>query len=130
MGTPPKPEVKLHTDFIRLLSEVLLVCFVFYLGYGAAGFDKEVSGEYKSNPFSPYTKVADVVPVKLDSWNKRPGYGQPLELANRVKYRFRIKTKTGGIVGNILIEGRDVFNCISKLNKRYPNNEILEAKKV
>lgn len=48
--------------------------------------------------------------------------------ANRVKYRFKIKTKTGGIVGNVLIEGSDLFNCISKLNRRYPGCEILEAK--
>ncbi len=48
--------------------------------------------------------------------------------AQRVKIRFKIKTKSGGIVGNVLIEGKDLFNCISKLMARYPGCEILEAK--
>jgi len=36
--------------------------------------------------------------------------------------------KSGGIVGNILIEAKDLFAAISKLKKRYPGCEILEAK--
>lgn len=79
---------------------VLTCCFVFCIGY-----------DHKNNSFSPCVTTADEVTS-----------------ANRVKYRFKIKTKTGGIVGNVLIEGRDLFNCISKLNKRYPGCEILEAK--
>tara|TARA_Y100000034_G_scaffold136330_1_gene212231 strand:+ start:4302 stop:4934 length:633 start_codon:yes stop_codon:yes gene_type:complete len=44
------------------------------------------------------------------------------------KFIFKIKTKTGGIVGGILIEAKDVFGAISKLNRRYPGCEILEVK--
>lgn len=49
-------------------------------------------------------------------------------LAANKKFVFKIKTKSGGIVGNILIEGKDLFAAISKLKKRYPGCEILEAK--
>lgn len=51
------------------------------------------------------------------------------EWANREKYLFKVKTKSGGIVGNILIEGKDLFHCISKLKRRYPGCTVLEAKK-
>jgi len=41
------------------------------------------------------------------------------------KFIFRIKTKSGGIVGNVLIEAGDVFAAITKLKKRYPGCEVL-----
>lgn len=67
-----------------------------------------------------------------------PAFQQPLvanpvavnvELAKREKYLFKIETKSGGIVGNILIEGKGLFDCISKLKKRYPGCTVLDAKK-
>ena len=47
--------------------------------------------------------------------------------ANR-KFVFKIKTKSGGIVGNIVIEAKDGENAKYKLRKRYPDCEILEMK--
>jgi hypothetical protein len=47
--------------------------------------------------------------------------------ANR-KFVFKIKTKSGGIVSNIVIEAKDVEAAKVKLRKRYPDCEILEAK--
>ncbi len=47
--------------------------------------------------------------------------------ANR-KFVFKIKTKTGGIVGNVVIEATDIEAAKHKLQQRYPDCEILEAK--
>jgi hypothetical protein len=47
--------------------------------------------------------------------------------ANR-KFVFKIKTKAGGIVGNIVIEATDIEAAKHKLRQRYPDCEILEAK--
>jgi len=47
--------------------------------------------------------------------------------ANR-KFVFKIKTKDGGIVGNIVIEAKDMEAAKHKLRQRYPNCEILEAR--
>jgi hypothetical protein len=49
-------------------------------------------------------------------------------LASNKKFIFKIKTKSGGIVGNILIEAKDQFAAIAKLMQRYPGCEVLEAK--
>lgn len=43
------------------------------------------------------------------------------------KFRFRIKTKDGNIVGNITIEAYDVEAAKTKLRKRYPDCEILNV---
>jgi len=48
-------------------------------------------------------------------------------LAANKKFAFRIKTKTGGIVGNILIEAKDVEAAKVKLMKRYPGCTILNV---
>lgn len=48
-------------------------------------------------------------------------------LAATKKYIFKIRTKSGGIVGNILIEAKDQFAAVSKLMQRYPGCEILEG---
>jgi len=48
--------------------------------------------------------------------------------AAMAKFLFKIKTKTGGIIGNILIEAKDQYAAIAILKKRYPDCEILEAK--
>jgi len=44
------------------------------------------------------------------------------------RFIFKIKTKTGGIIGNISISAKDVFAAINKLRKRYPGCTILEAR--
>jgi hypothetical protein len=51
----------------------------------------------------------------------------PAHAANR-KSVFKIKTKAGGIVGNIVIEAKDIEAAKHKLRQRYPDCEILEAK--
>jgi len=47
--------------------------------------------------------------------------------ANR-KFVFKIKTKSGGIIGNIVIEAKDIEAAKYKLRKRYPDCEILEGR--
>ena len=42
------------------------------------------------------------------------------------KFVFKIKTKSGGIVGNIVIEAKDAEAAKHKLRERYPDCEILE----
>lgn len=44
------------------------------------------------------------------------------------KFVFKIRTKSGSIVGNILIEAKDQFAAVAKLKERYPGCEVLEAK--
>ena len=53
---------------------------------------------------------------------------RPALAAANKKFIFKIKTKSGGIVGNVLIEAGDVFAAINKLKKRYPGCEVLEVK--
>ncbi len=48
-------------------------------------------------------------------------------LAANKKFVFKIKTKSGGIVGNIVIEAKDIEAAKYKLRKRYPDCEILEG---
>ena len=43
------------------------------------------------------------------------------------KFVFKIKTKSGSIVGNIVIEAKDIEAAKHKLRKRYPDCEILEG---
>jgi len=49
-------------------------------------------------------------------------------LAESKKFVFKIKTKSGSIVGNIVIEAKDAENAKYKLRKRYPDCEIMEMK--
>ena len=44
------------------------------------------------------------------------------------KFAFKIKTKDGGIVGNVLIEATDVEAAKVKLTMRYPGCTILSVK--
>lgn len=44
------------------------------------------------------------------------------------KFIFKIKTKSGGIVGNIVIEAKDAENAKYKLRQRYPDCEIIEMR--
>lgn len=41
------------------------------------------------------------------------------------KFYFKIKTKDGGIIGNIVIEAHDQFDAQNKLFRRYPNCTIM-----
>ena len=42
------------------------------------------------------------------------------------KFIFRIKTKSGGIVGNIVIEAKNAEAAKHTLRERYPGCEILD----
>ena len=53
--------------------------------------------------------------------------GNALAAANK-RFVFKIKTKSGGIVGNIVIEAKDIEAAKVKLRKRYPDCEILEGR--
>ncbi len=44
------------------------------------------------------------------------------------RYSFRIKTKSGGTIGNVVIEATDIEAAKVKLNKRYPGCTILSVK--
>ena len=43
------------------------------------------------------------------------------------KYGFRIRTKGGMIVDNLMIHGRDEDDARRKLGQMYPGAEVLEA---
>ncbi len=45
----------------------------------------------------------------------------------RMKFYFKVKTKSGGIVGNILIEAKDQYEAENKLRQRYPDCQILNC---
>jgi hypothetical protein len=45
----------------------------------------------------------------------------------RLSFVFRVRTKTGGIVGNIVIEAKDQYEAEQKLRQRYPECEILNC---
>ena len=51
---------------------------------------------------------------------------RPAFAANQ-KFAFKIKTKDGGIVGNVLIEATDVEAAKVKLMKRYPGCTVLSV---
>jgi hypothetical protein len=44
----------------------------------------------------------------------------------RMKFYFKVKTKSGGIVGNILIEAKDQYEAKNKLRQRYPDCQIMK----
>lgn len=50
-----------------------------------------------------------------------------LAAANK-RFVFKIRTNSGGIVGNIVIEAKDIEAAKYKLRKRYPDCEILEGR--
>jgi hypothetical protein len=43
------------------------------------------------------------------------------------RFVFKIRTKSGGIVGKIVIEAKDIEEAKHKLRKQYPNCEIMEG---
>ena len=48
--------------------------------------------------------------------------------ASRKRFAFKVKTKGGSIVGNIVIEAKDIEEAKYKLRKRYPDCEIMEGR--
>lgn len=50
-----------------------------------------------------------------------------VQAAANKKFVSKIKTKSGGIVGNILIEAKDQFAAIAQLRQRHPGCEVLEV---
>jgi hypothetical protein len=52
--------------------------------------------------------------------------GSLIEFANH-KFAFKIRTKGGGIVGNVLIEAHDEDAAKVKLMKRYPGCTVLSV---
>lgn len=44
-----------------------------------------------------------------------------------MKFTFRIKTASGGVVGNIVINARDQYEAEHKLRQRYRNCIILNC---
>ena len=46
------------------------------------------------------------------------------------KYKFRIRTRNGGVVSNLVFLGRDEADAERKLRQIYFNCEILEFKRV
>ena len=56
------------------------------------------------------------------------GLGGTAEAATKLrKFAFKIKTKDGNIVGNVLIEAHDVDAAKVKLLKRYPGCTVLRV---
>jgi hypothetical protein len=49
-------------------------------------------------------------------------------VASRKRFVFKIKTTSGGIVGNIVIEAKDIEEAKHKLRERYPDCEIMEGR--
>jgi hypothetical protein len=45
--------------------------------------------------------------------------------AHRKRFVFKIRTKSGGIVGNVVVEAKDMEEAKCKLRQRYPDCEIL-----
>ena len=41
------------------------------------------------------------------------------------RFVFRIKTASGSIIGNVLIEARDQYEAENKLDGRYPDCQLL-----
>ena len=55
-------------------------------------------------------------------------FTSPLHAGQKLmKFAFRIKTKDGNIVGNVLIEAKDVEAAKVKLYVRYPGCQILNV---
>ncbi len=53
-----------------------------------------------------------------------------MQLSSTAKYGFRIRTRSGAVVDNLLIFGRDEPDAERKLRQIYLGCEILEAKRL
>jgi hypothetical protein len=47
--------------------------------------------------------------------------------AMRLRFYFQVRTTSGGIVGNIVIEAHDQFEAQQKLMQRYPGCTIMKC---
>jgi hypothetical protein len=47
--------------------------------------------------------------------------------SHRRRFVFKIRTKSGSIVGNVVVEAKDMEEAKYKLRQRYPDCEILEG---
>jgi hypothetical protein len=47
---------------------------------------------------------------------------------NTVKYAFRIRTRTGMVVENLAIHGREEADAQRKLLQMYPHSQVLECR--
>ena len=65
--------------------------------------------------------------LTMFAWSLAATWCVPATAANR-RFVFKIKTKSGGIIGNIVIEAKDIEAAKYKLRKRYPDCEILEGR--
>ena len=45
----------------------------------------------------------------------------------RLRFAFRIRTSSGGIIGNIVIEAHDQYEAENKLRQRYPDCTVLNC---
>jgi hypothetical protein len=45
----------------------------------------------------------------------------------RLRYHFQVRTASGGIVGNIVVEAHDQFEAVQKLMQRYPGCTIMKV---
>ena len=68
-------------------------------------------------------RVLDNVILSLLSAQRFGAWGFEM----RQSFAFRVKTKSGGIVGNIVIEAKDQYEAEHKLKQRYPDCEILNC---
>lgn len=50
-----------------------------------------------------------------------------MQASTLVKFGFRIHTRTGGLVENIVIAGRDEADAVRKLQQMYRECEIIEC---
>ena len=53
-----------------------------------------------------------------------------MQLPQTTKYGFRIRTRSGAAVDNLLISGKDEFDAERKLRQIYLGCEILEVKRL
>lgn len=53
-----------------------------------------------------------------------------MQLSSTAKYGFRIRTRSGAVVDNLLIFGKDEPDAERKLRQIYLGCEILEAKRL
>lgn len=50
-----------------------------------------------------------------------------LRFKRRLRFVFNVKTVSGSIVGNIVIEGHDEAEARTKLQQRYPGCQVLDV---
>jgi hypothetical protein len=88
------------------------------------------TADFREPCHAPQILPCPLPPLPLGS--RRPGRSQQevrlQDQAANKKFVFKIKTKSGGIVGNIVIDAKDIEAAKVKLGMRYPECEILEGR--